>query len=102
MNKVIVLSLLTFSLTLGLNQANAKPEKLPPGLEKKLKQGKPLPPGWQKKLQVGERLDPDIYDHGKVIYRDRDRDLVTISVEGRVIKVLENTLEIVEILKGMR
>ena len=71
-------------------------------LEKKLKQGKPLPPGWQKKLQVGERLDPDIYDHGKVIYRDRDRDLVTISVEGRVIRVLENTLEIVEILKGMR
>ena len=52
MNKVIVLSLLTFSLTLGLNQANAKLKKLPPGLEKNLKQGKPLPPGWQKSSKL--------------------------------------------------
>ena len=29
----------------------ANPVSLPPGLQKKLAQGKPLPPGWQKKLQ---------------------------------------------------
>lgn len=30
----------------------AHPINLPPGLQKKLAQGRPLPPGWQKKLQA--------------------------------------------------
>jgi len=41
----------------------ANPLSLPPGLQKKLAQGKPLPPGWQKKLQpfpanIDVRLGP--------------------------------------------
>ncbi|WP_317932897.1 hypothetical protein [Halioxenophilus sp. WMMB6] len=70
---------------------------LPPGLAKKAAAGQPLPPGWQKKLVVGHRLDRDIYRHGDVIVAD-DRGLVTVRIEGKLVRLVENTLEIVDIL----
>ena len=76
-----------------------KGNQLPPGLQKKVARGGDLPPGWQKKLARGEVLDRQVFDHGTVVSRDKDKGLVTIKVEGKIIKVIENTMEIIDILK---
>lgn len=90
------------ALALSLNtavMAKQNKDELPPGLQKKQARGHELPPGWQKKLAVGEVMDRDVYDHGRVVHRDGG--LVTVSVEGKVVKVIENTREIVEILGNL-
>ena len=83
----------------GLAQPPGPPHGLPPGLEKNVEQGKPLPPGWQKKLRVGHILDRDIYRHGRVLHRDGR--YITLGIEDRRVRLIENTLEIVEILDSM-
>lgn len=85
-------------LTVALSSIAAPPGGLPPGLQKKAERGQPLPPGWQKKLQVGAILDDDIYHYGVVI-RPRDRDgYITIRVDNEIIRLVDATREIVEIL----
>lgn len=80
---------------------NDKHNQLPPGLQKKVQSGKSLPPGWQKKLAVGETLDKEVYDHGNIVLKDSDKGLITVNIEGKIIRVIENTREIVEILEGL-
>lgn len=103
MNKfktIITIAVISLSLG-GLAYAkNDKEKKLPPGLEKKVESGKSLPPGWQKKLAVGETLDEGVYKHGKIVATDSDKGLIMISAEGKLIKVIENTREIIEIMEG--
>ncbi len=103
MKKTLIVSI-ALATIFGLNAVSyAKDDKarsLPPGLQKKAERGQSLPPGWQKKLIVGDILDSDIYRHGKIVTTD-DNGLVTISVEGRLIKLVQNTREIVEILDEM-
>lgn len=71
---------------------------LPPGLQKNQERGKPLPPGWQKKISRGDVLERDIYQRGRVI-TPRDKDgKISIIVDGTVIRLIENTREIIEIL----
>lgn len=70
---------------------------LPPGLAKKAAKGQALPPGWQKKLAVGDTLDQKVYEQSKVVSRSDDG-IVTIKVEGKILKVIEHTKEIVEII----
>jgi hypothetical protein len=72
---------------------------LPPGLQKKVARGKPLPPGWQKKLAVGETLDEDVYEQSSVVIPVDDNGLVTVRVEGTIIRLFEATREIVRILE---
>lgn len=81
------------------DNGNGKSESLPPGLLKKVDQGKPLPPGWQKKLSRGDILDRDIYSRGKVVVPIGKDGTVSIDVDGTVIRLMENTREIVDILK---
>jgi len=76
-----------------------KDKQLPPGLEKKVAKGKPLPPGWQKKLAKGEVLDIKVYRHSTVIVPVDSRGLVTVRVEGKLIRLIKATREIIEILK---
>lgn len=75
---------------------------LPYGLQKKLKKGKKkgksLPPGWQKKLYVGRVLDPRIYSHGDIVVPLDRHGLVTLRVEGKLIRLYQASREIVEIL----
>ena len=97
--KATVLLLAAAVLALPALANPGQGSSLPPGLEKKVHEGKPLPPGWQKKLVVGHHLERDIYRHGHII--DRHGDYVTMSIEGRVIRLMANTLEIVEILDSM-
>jgi hypothetical protein len=79
---------------------NHRGKGLPPGLQKKMDRGQSLPPGWQKKLVVGKVLEKDIYDQGKIIATD-SKGFVTISIQGRLVKLVEDTREIVGILSGM-
>ena len=98
--RIVTLLVLCFIGVCGNTFANHHKEKsLPPGLEKNLERGKPLPPGWQEKLVVGDTLGREVFDRGRVI-RQRDG-YVTIGVEGKAIRLIENTLEIVEILDDL-
>jgi len=80
----------------------AKPDKhgdLPPGLQKKAEQGKPLPPGWQKKIRKGERMDRSVFEQEAVVVSPRSRDgLITVRVDGKLVRLAEDTMEIVDIL----
>ena len=76
-----------------------KAKQLPPGLQKKLAKGQSLPPGWQKKLIVGERLDRGIYQQGDVVVPLDSKGLLTIRLEGKLVRLVKATREIVEILE---
>lgn len=100
------LSIMVFSLVFfvfGLSDLsyakNDKEKGLPPGLQKKVDKGQSLPPGWQKKLVVGDVLEPEIYDHGVVVATD-NKGLVTVNIEGKLVRLVKDTREIVEILNG--
>lgn len=71
---------------------------LPYGLQKKLNRGQSLPPGWQKKLYVGRVLDKRIYRHGDIVVPIDRHGLVTLRVEGKLIRLYQATREIAEIL----
>ena len=73
-------------------------DQLPPGLQKKAERDHSLPPGWQKKLAKGKILDKDIYEQGHVVIPVDKHGLVTIRLEGRLVKLYEATREVVEVL----
>lgn len=75
-----------------------KNKQLPQGLQKKLDRGDTLPPGWQKKLVKGQVLDEPVYNHSEVVIPMDSRGLLTVRVEGKLIKLIEATREIVEIV----
>lgn len=95
----IVIAGLATVLAVGTTSALAKPSKdLPPGLQKKVENGGELPPGWKKKLQVGHVLDYDIYRHGVIVKPVDSHGIVTISIEGELVRLMHHTREIVDIL----
>lgn len=75
-----------------------KGNQLPHGLQKKVERGQSLPPGWQKKLAKGEILDKYIYQQGQVVIPVDKRGLITIRLEGKLVKLFEATREVVEVL----
>ena len=77
---------------------NDKHKQLPPGLQKKLERGGTLPPGWQKKIIRGEVLDESVYDHGEVVIPVDSEGLLTMRVEGKLIKLFEATREIIDVV----
>lgn len=93
---VIAIALM-FSASMPVNAGNHN-TSLPPGLQKKLEQGKPLPPGWQKKVDIapGDRLHRELYDYGDV--RDLGDGREEVRVEDQVYTVIKDTREIIDIL----
>ena len=94
---------LAVMLCLSATPALAKKEKdkqkpLPQGLQMKLDRGGSLPPGWQKKLVKGEVLGEPIYSHSEVVIPLDSQGMLTVRVEGKLIKLIEATREIVEIV----
>ena len=75
-----------------------KNKTLPYGLQKNLERGKPLPPGWQMKLAKGSVLDAIVYSHGDIVVPLDKHGLITLRVEGRLIRLFKATREISEIL----
>ena len=75
-----------------------KDKQLPKGLQMKLDRGGSLPPGWQKKLVKGEVLDEAIYDQSEVAIPVDSEGLLTVRVDRKLVRIIEATREIVEIL----
>lgn len=85
------------AVTLADPKKNPSTGHLPPGLEKKAATGQ-LPPGWEKKLVVGKPLDLDIYRHSQIVVPIDDRGLLTVRIEGKLIRLIDATREVVEVL----
>jgi len=90
-------------ICLSATPALAKKEKeknkpLPQGLQMKLDRGGSLPPGWQNKLVKGEVLAAPVYHQSEVVIPVDSRGMLTVRVEGKLIKIIEATREIVEIV----
>jgi len=97
--------ILSLILLLSANVLDAKPEKnkgkqksLPPGLQKKVDKGQELPPGWQKKLKKGDILEQRIFQHGQVVIPADKLGIITIKVDGTLLKLHEKTHKIIDIL----
>jgi hypothetical protein len=96
--------ILTVMIVIGLVASSLyakddKSKKLPQGLQKKLDKGQDLPPGWQKKLIVGERLDKSVVDHGKIVVPLDSKGLLTVSLDGKLVRFVKATREIVDVLE---
>ena len=79
--------------------------RLPPGLQKKVDRGGELPPGWKKKLAVGETLPKELEAEAKTLPEEilerlpKTREgTEVIQIGDEVIRVVENTREIIDIL----
>ena len=97
---------ITFIVLVGLiaspvyaENDKGKKKQLPPGLQMNVEKGKPLPPGWQAKLAKGEILDNNIYLQSQIVVPVDSHGLITVQIEGKLVKLYKVTREIVEILK---
>ncbi|MFI2812145.1 MULTISPECIES: hypothetical protein [Microbulbifer] len=99
MYRIMIAAALGAAVALSASSAMAKPNNdLPPGLQKKAERGGELPPGWKKKLQVGHVLEHDIYSHAVIVKPVDRHGLVTVSIEGEIVRLMHHSREIVEIL----
>lgn len=87
----------------GKKQGKNNAKALPPGLQKK--SSSRLPPGWERKLQRGQVLSPDLYALAEPLPPQLVAQLpigpvgtLTVRVEGKLIRLLEATHEIIDIL----
>lgn len=79
--------------------------QLPPGLQRRMERGGELPPGWQRKVESGEVLSQEQVRHGRRIDDELLRRLppqpegtVIMETEDQVIRVLEATGEVLDVL----
>lgn len=85
-------------------QRGKKPKQLPPGLAKKVARGEQLPPGWQKKCVVGQVMPTEVYEKCHPIPPELvvklpppPPDTVTITIGGKVVRLMKATLEILDV-----
>lgn len=78
---------------------------LPPGLQRRVERGDGLPPGWVRKVERGEVLDQAQVHFGRRIDDELSRRLprqpdgtVLLETEDQVIRVLEATGEVLDVL----
>ncbi|KUJ83725.1 hypothetical protein AWR36_007810 [Microbulbifer flavimaris] len=99
MIKPAIAAVISISLAAGASAVLAKPgNDLPPGLQKKVENGGDLPPGWKKKLRKGHILEHEIYRHGVIVQPVDRHGIVTISIQGEIVRLMHHTREIVDIL----
>lgn len=99
--KNLLISLLVTGLIAGPAFAATHKNKtklLPYGLQNNPNLSKPLPPGWLKKLGKGKVLEKQVYNHGKIVVPLDSNGLLTIRIEGKLIRLYKATREIAEIL----
>ena len=100
--KFLNCSLLIASATLISYTTQAKNDNkdnsLPPGLQKKVANGESLPPGWQKKLQRGDILSRDIYERSRLVIPVDDKGIVSVQIDGTILRLYRDTREIIDIL----
>lgn len=80
------------------------PGFLPPGLEKKYARTGRLPPGWEKKVVVGSTMPREVYVECSPLPGDLQLRLpvppvgtVTVCVEGKIARILQATMEILDV-----
>lgn len=105
------MSLLAAASLVFTLQVEAKPPQgdssaLPPGLQKKAARGGQLPTGWERKLQVGRPLERGLYDSSRPVSSTLRAQLpagrsgtVEVRLEGKVVRLMKATHEIVEIFE---
>lgn len=99
MKKIAIITGMAALIALPAAGVMAKPhDDLPQGLKKKAERGGELPPGWKKKLQRGAILEPEIYRHGVIVKPVDSHGIVTVSIEGELVRLVHATHEIVDIL----
>jgi len=76
-----------------------KGKSLPQGLQMKLERGGTLPPGWQRKLVRGEVLEEPVYRHSEIVIPVDDHGLLTVRIEGKLIRLVEATREIIDVVE---
>ncbi|MDH3982287.1 MAG: hypothetical protein OES84_05220, partial [Kiritimatiellaceae bacterium] len=81
------------------NKHKNKGKSLPHGLHKKSEKGKPLPPGWQNKISKGDVLEVSIFSRGKIVSPAGKDGIMSISVEGKIIKLHGKTRKVIKISK---
>jgi len=101
--KLKISVILAVLIAIAANPAFAKTEKdkhktLPPGLQKKVDKGEPLPPGWQKKLVKGEIMAEPVFSHSEIVIPVDSKGLLTIRIEGKLVKLIQATREIIEVV----
>ncbi|WP_218352647.1 hypothetical protein [Alteromonas lipotrueiana] len=52
----------------------------------------------ESKLNKGSVLDYDLFQKGRVVYRDVTQGMVALRLENKVVRMIEDTREIVDIL----
>ena len=81
-----------------------KAKSLPPGLAKKVARGGRLPPGWEKKLVIGEIVPEPVFKEchplpPEIVIKLPAPPPGTIlrAIEGRILRLHEKTLEILDV-----
>lgn len=81
-----------------------KPKSLPPGLQKKVARGGKLPPGWEKKLTHGEVMPVEVYQECHPLPPELvvklpppPKGVITVTVSGKVVRLIEATREILDV-----
>lgn len=80
------------------NKESKMKKDLPPGLQKKVAGGGSLPPGWQKKVDAGQVFSPDLRSYAKRSPYPSPKGTSTYILENKVIRVLDATNVIVDVL----
>lgn len=83
-----------------------KSKSLPPGLQKKLARGGSLPPGWEKKLTKSEVMPVEVYKEchplpPEVVVKlpPLPKGVITVTIGGKVVRLLEATHEILDVFE---
>lgn len=99
MKALLALLLATLLLQGPLFAANDKQKPLPRGLQMKLDRGGSLPPGWERKVVRGEVLDESLLEQSEIAVPVDSDGLLTVRIGGKLIKVIEATREIIDVVE---
>jgi len=98
MKNIITVIILLGLLSSPVFAKNEKEKQLPQGLQMKLDRGGSLPPGWERKLSRGETLEERIYRQSEIAIPVDSDGLLTVRIEGKLIRLVEATREIIDIV----
>ncbi|AXR07234.1 hypothetical protein D0Y50_13275 [Salinimonas sediminis] len=82
-------------------QAADRGHYMPHGMDDKIALQSELPSNWQAQLAKGEVLDVELFRQGRVVYRDASNGLVALRLENKLVRMVEQTREIVDVLNSI-
>ena len=98
MNKILSVIIVLCLFSGPVFAKNDKEKSLPQGLQMKLDRGGTLPPGWERKLVKGEPLEESVYHQSEIVIPVDSEGMLTVRVEGKLIRLVEATREIIDIV----